>query len=112
METRRLLSTSIKDTIAQSCVTPLPEYNMYGGVTHDCASILDSSAKETTYFHYFLHGMPLDHHVSSRMIFALVSYILLHVRSPYHPYIEYIYRLFNIMVAQYCFGYKCLCSTE
>ena len=29
------------------------------GVTHDCASILDSIAKGTSCFHYFLHGASL-----------------------------------------------------
>ena len=36
---------TIASILAQSCVTPLSEY-MPGGVTHDCASILDSIAKE------------------------------------------------------------------
>ena len=61
VETRSFLSNTIKYILAQSCVTPLPEY-MQGGVTHDCASILDSIAKETSCFHYFLHGASLHRH--------------------------------------------------
>ena len=50
--------SSLSNTLAQSCVIPLPEY-MQGGVTHNCASILDSIAKGTS---CFLHGASLHHH--------------------------------------------------
>ena len=64
-------SNTIKDTIAQSCIT-LCLNIMYGGVTHDCASILDSIGKKTSCFHYFSHGASLHHCSFSRMIFTLV----------------------------------------
>ena len=47
------------------------------GVTHDCASILDSIAKGTSCFHYFSHGTSLHRHSFSRMIFTLVSHIFI-----------------------------------
>ena len=43
---------------------------------HDCASILDSIAKKTSCFHCFSHGASLHHCSFSRMIFTLVSRIL------------------------------------
>ena len=47
-------------------------HNPDKGVTHDCASILDSIAKGTSCFHYFSHGTSLHCHSFSRMIFTLV----------------------------------------
>ena len=44
--------------LAQSCVTP-PTYTQAKG---DCASILDSIAKGTSCFHFFLHGASLHRH--------------------------------------------------
>ena len=44
---------------------------------HDCASILDSSAKGTSCFYYFSHGASLHPHSFSRMIFSLVSPIFI-----------------------------------
>ena len=73
VETRSLLSNTIKDT-STIVRNPLSEY-VLGGVTPDCASILDSIAKKTSCFHYFSHGASLHHCSFSRMIFALVSCI-------------------------------------
>ena len=42
------------------------------GVTHDCASILDTIAKGTSCFHYILHGASLHPH---SFIITLVKYI-------------------------------------
>ena len=58
MQKQEVPLATISSILAQSCVTPLPEY-MQGGVTHDCASILDIIAKGTSCFHYFLHGASL-----------------------------------------------------
>ena len=71
VETRSSLSNTC--TIqAQSCVTP--NYILYRQrVTHDCASILDSIAKGTFCFHYFLHDASLHRHSLSGMIFTLVQ---------------------------------------
>ena len=56
--------------LAQSCVTP-PYIYPGKGVTHECASILDSIAKGTSCFHYFLHGASLHPH---SFIFTLVYF--------------------------------------
>ena len=59
VETRSSLSNTIKYT---STIMRNPPYiHVYSGkgVTHDCASILDSIAKGTSCFHYFLHGASL-----------------------------------------------------
>ena len=70
VETRSSLSNTIKDT---STIMRNPSlHNSDKGVTHDCASILDSIAKETSCFHYFSHGASLHRHSFSRMIFTLV----------------------------------------
>ena len=70
VETRSSLSNTIKDT---STIMRNPSlHNSDKGVTHDCASILDSIAKGTSYFHYFSHGTSLHRHSFSRMIFTLV----------------------------------------
>ena len=60
---KKFLSNTIKDT-STIMHNPLPEY-MQGGVTHDCASILDSIAKGTSCFHYFSHSASLH-----RLIFG------------------------------------------
>ena len=58
------------------------------GFLHDFASILDSIAKKTSCFHYFLHGASLHHCSFSRTIFTLVSHIFVklvpvaHMRKP------------------------------
>ena len=41
-------------------------------VTHDCASILDSIANNTSFSHCFSHGASLHQHSFSRMIFTPV----------------------------------------
>ena len=70
VETRSSLSNTIKDT---STIMRNPSlHNSDKGVTHDCASILDSIAKGTSCFHYFSHGASLHRHSFSRMIFTLV----------------------------------------
>ena len=67
VETRSSLSNTIKDT---STIMSNPSlHNSDIGVTHDCASILDSIAKGTPCFHYFSHCAS---HSFSRMIFTLV----------------------------------------
>ena len=77
VETRSSLSNTIKDT---STIMRNPSlHNSDIGVTHDCASILDSIAKGTSCFHYFSHGASLHRHSFSRMIFTLVIYISLAV---------------------------------
>ena len=48
----------LANILAQSCVTP-PCIFSGKGVTHDCASILDSIAKGTSCFHYFSRGASL-----------------------------------------------------
>ena len=74
-ETRSSLSNTIKDT---STIMHNPSlHNSDKGVTHDCASILDSIAKGTSCFHYFSHGASLHRHSFSRMIFTLVSHIFI-----------------------------------
>ena len=73
VETRSSLSTTIKDT---STIMRNPSlHNSDKGVRHDCASILDSSAKGTSCFYYFSHGASLHPHSFSRMIFTLVYII-------------------------------------
>ena len=53
VETRSSLSNTIKYT---STIMSNPSLHIPSeGVTHDCASILDSIAKGTSCFHYFLH---------------------------------------------------------
>ena len=52
-----------------------PPYIFKQRVMHDCASILDSIAKEIACFHYFSHGASLHHCSFSRMIFTLVRCI-------------------------------------
>ena len=70
VETISSLSNTIKDT---STIMRNPSlHNSDKGVTHDCASILDSIAKGTYCFHYFSHGASLHRHSFSRMIFTLV----------------------------------------
>ena len=77
VETRSSLSNTIKDT---STIMRNPSlHNSDIGVTHDCASILDSIAKGTSCFHYFSHGTSLHRHSFSRMIFTLV--IIMETRS-------------------------------
>ena len=71
VETRSSLSNTIKDTSTIMCNPSL--HNSDKGVTHDCASILDSIAKGTSCFYYFSHGASLHHHSFSRMIFTLVQ---------------------------------------
>ena len=72
VETRSSLSNTIKDT---STIMRNPSlHNSEKGVTHDCASILDSIAKGTSCFHYFSHGASLHRHSFSRMIFTLVMH--------------------------------------
>ena len=66
VETRSSLSNTIKDTSTIMHI-PLPLY-MQGGVTHDCASIIDSIAKGTSCFHYFSHSASLR-----RTLFTYVS---------------------------------------
>ena len=39
-----------------------PYVHVQAQVTHDCASILENSAKITSCSHYFLHGAFLHHH--------------------------------------------------
>ena len=80
VETRSSLSNTIKDT---STIMRNPSlHNPEKGVTHDCASILDSIAKGTSCFHYFSHGASLHRHSFSRMIFTLVyNYTIMHVQS-------------------------------
>ena len=80
VETRSSLSNTIKDT---STIMRNPSlHNSDIGVTHDCASILDSIAKGTSCFHYFSHGASLHRHSFSRMIFTLVSdWVAYHARS-------------------------------
>ena len=57
---RSSLSNTIKDT---STIMRNPSLHNSGkGVTHDCASILDSIAKGTSCFHYFSHGASLHCH--------------------------------------------------
>ena len=70
VETRSSLSNTIKDT---STIMSNPSlHNSDKGVTHDCASSLDSNAKGRSCFHYFSHGASLHRHSFSRMIFTLV----------------------------------------
>ena len=66
VETRSLLSNTIKDT-STIMRNPLSEYAGRG-----YASILDSIAKKTSCFHYYSHGASLHHCSFSRMIFTLV----------------------------------------
>ena len=81
VETRSSLSNTIKDT---STIMRNPSlHNPDKGVTHDCASILDSIAKGTSCFHYFSHGTSLHHHSFSRMIFTLVYIDALHLCHGY-----------------------------
>ena len=61
---------------------------MQGGVTHDCASILDSIAKKTSCFHYFSHGASLHHCSFSRMIFTLVSRIFVKLAPVARAYVN------------------------
>ena len=69
VETRTFLSNTIKYT---STIIRNPPYIYSGkGVTHDCASILDSIAKGTSCFHYVLHGASLHRHSFSGMILHL-----------------------------------------
>ena len=75
--TRSPFSNTIKDT-STIMGNPLPKYV---GVTHDCASILDSIAKGTSYSHYFSHGASLHHLTFSGMIFTLVSRIFARICS-------------------------------
>ena len=70
VEIRSSLSNTIKDTSTIMCNPSL--HNSDKGVTHDCASILDSIAKGTFCFYYFSHGAALHRHSFSRMIFTLV----------------------------------------
>ena len=74
VETRSSLSNTIKDTSKDtSTIMRNPSlHNSDKGITHDCASILDSIAKGTSCFHYFSHGTSLHRHSFSRMIFTLV----------------------------------------
>ena len=56
------------------------------GVTHDCASILDSIAKKTSCFHYFSHGASLHQY---SFIFTLVSHIFAtHARLYAHAHVN------------------------
>ena len=60
VETRSSLSNTVKYA---STIMRNPPYIYSGkGVTHDCASILDSNAKGTSCFHYCLHGPSLHRH--------------------------------------------------
>ena len=60
-------------------------YNSDIGVTHDCASILDSIAKGTSCFHYFSHGTSLHRHSFSRMIFTLlIIYMYMHAMTCFY----------------------------
>ena len=86
VETRSSLSNTIKDT---STIMRNPSlHNSDIGVTHDCASILDSIAKGTSCFHYFSHGASLHRHSFSRMIFTLVSHIFIGKRSYAHAHVS------------------------
>ena len=70
VETRSSLSNTIKYT---STIMRNPFARVYvGRVTHNCVSILDSIAKGTSCFHYFLHGASLHRH---SMVFTLVTHI-------------------------------------
>ena len=79
VETRSSLSNTIKDT---STIMRNPSlHNSEKGVTHDCASILDSIAKGTSCFHYFSHGASLHPHSFSRMIFTLALLVCMQIHT-------------------------------
>ena len=76
VETRSSPSNTIKD----STIIHNPSgssLHLGKGVTHDCASILDSIAKGTSCFHNYSHGASLH-----RQIFTLIA--AMSVVSPYY----------------------------
>ena len=55
-----LLAAKLRIVLAQSCVTPLPAYTQAKGLRMIVlVAILDSIAKGSSCFHYFLHGASL-----------------------------------------------------
>ena len=83
VETRSSLSNAIKYT--STIMRNRPYIYSGKGVTHDCASILDSIAKGTSCFHYFLHGASLHPH---SFILHLLHIIFCFARSCAHAQVN------------------------